>query len=386
MYAIIFVCLPLARLVLASGSAEEEHVLAKVKLVATIMKDYNSTFDRMAESIVNTNYFKELDQENVQTLLDEFSSSITPEEAGDLNISITTHDLEILFNHGRPLEDAAEDEGRGGLRAFGNNLDGSVWPNKEMHYCFHKSINSRTRRLMQRAMAAISDRSCVKFREVSYSRWTPWRSCSEWDGVVIQSDAKGCWAHKGKKGWFGSSLNMGAGCGTMGIAQHEVLHGLGMAHEHNRPDRDNWVTINFKNIKDGKAHNFRKSSGAGTNQPYDLGSLMHYGAWDFSKNRQKTIDLKSAAKQTPYIRSGKRIGQRIGLSSSDWDQLQDAYTCAPAFRNQGRYCWSKCRKSGNCNFCGTKGACCRKGYGGVGCKGRAYTRFSHTCVGSSAPP
>lgn len=37
-----------------------------------------------------------------------------------------------------------------------------------------------------------------------------------------------------------------------GIVMHELLHTAGMYHEHQRPDRDQYVTILFMNMLVGK--------------------------------------------------------------------------------------------------------------------------------------
>ena len=42
---------------------------------------------------------------------------------------------------------------------------------------------------------------------------------------------------------------------------------------------------------------------------------MHYGEYDFSSNGRPTIRTRQAA----------RIGQRVGLSTTDWRHLQRAY-------------------------------------------------------------
>lgn len=58
-------------------------------------------------------------------------------------------------------------------------------------------------------------------------------------------------------------------------------------------NRDDYVTIKWENIEAGKEQNFFKF---GTDVitdfdvDYDLLSIMHYGAYDFSTNQEATIE------------------------------------------------------------------------------------------------
>lgn len=101
-------------------------------------------------------------------------------------------------------------------------------------------------------------------------------------------------------------------CGV-GAFIHEIGHAMGLFHEHTRPDRDDFVQINWDNIETGKSHNFEIPA-AGTSAKsgaYDFGSIMHYGLTAFSDNGQQTI--------TPIVTvpAGITVGQSMGLSAGD---------------------------------------------------------------------
>ena len=62
----------------------------------------------------------------------------------------------------------------------------------------------------------------------------------------------GCWSFIGQLTYSKiQELSIGSGCATLGHVAHEFLHALGFWHEQSRPDRDNWVTINYSNVKSG---------------------------------------------------------------------------------------------------------------------------------------
>jgi len=60
---------------------------------------------------------------------------------------------------------------------------------------------------------------------------------------------------------------------------HELGHALGFFHEHQRWDRDQFVTIHYENIKSGRADDYdwiAKTNWIANSLPYDFRSIMHY--------------------------------------------------------------------------------------------------------------
>ena len=62
-----------------------------------------------------------------------------------------------------------------------------------------------------------------------------------------------CWSSVGKTRKSYQRISLGRGCGSKGIAIHELMHALGFWHEQSRYDRDSYVRIHWENIKKGKA-------------------------------------------------------------------------------------------------------------------------------------
>jgi hypothetical protein len=73
---------------------------------------------------------------------------------------------------------------------------------------------------------------------------------------------------------------------------HELGHALGLQHEHQRPDRDSFVTVDEDKIQPGQGHNFDKLSPADVvvGPTYDLRSIMHYRASTFGAGGQSPLE------------------------------------------------------------------------------------------------
>lgn len=71
----------------------------------------------------------------------------------------------------------------------------------------------------------------------------------------------------------------------------DYVTALGFYHMQSAPDRDDYVTINWDNIKANKTHNFKKYDSSIVehfNITYDFGSIMHYSATAFTKGKSVT--------------------------------------------------------------------------------------------------
>lgn len=142
----------------------------------------------------------------------------------------------------------------------------------------------------------IQDKTCMRYYVYDESYL---RSINA-DYIYVQRTSSGCYSDsigRARKGKQVVNLqptdSQGRTCMIAGIAAHELLHATGFHHAQNTPGRDDYVTIQFGNIISGREHNFYECTTCSAfGAPYDFDSLMHYGAYDFTKNGQKTIVTK----------------------------------------------------------------------------------------------
>lgn len=210
-----------------------------------------------------------------------------------------------------------------------------LWPYGIVYYTVDETMENNPHQLgiVQEAMQIIMGETCVKFQRI-YPDKTGKYPVQSW--VHIVGNYSGCTSDLGRNPFGGPSiinLNVDTCFDVIGHALHELLHTLGIYHEHIRPDRDQHIDIIWDNIKDGNAHNFQLldiNIVQDYNLPYDYDSIMHYSVTAFSKD-------KSLPTIVPKI-SGKQIGQRDHLSYYDIQKLLIAYKCGqPHTWNQLSY-------------------------------------------------
>lgn len=104
--------------------------------------------------------------------------------------------------------------------------------------------------VLEKALHTIMSKTCIKFVRIQEHAKLP----ANMSWVNITGHRKGCFSNLGHKACGPTTLNLDVNAcfRTIGHAIHEMLHILGVYHEHMRPDRDEYITIMWENIKKGK--------------------------------------------------------------------------------------------------------------------------------------
>lgn len=185
------------------------------------------------------------------------------------------------------------------------------WPNGVIPYAVDNGI-ANLKPMIAQAAEHIRNKTnnCVRFVPRTNER----------DYVWMIYGNKGCWSWIGKQGGA-QELHLGNGCGYFGLVVHEMLHAVGFAHEQNRADRDQHLTIFWDNIDKNQRYNFDILGGGLTYTNFDYNSIMLYGEYAFTAYRdRKTMEAKNKFK---IIEPWQKPGM------TDWDsyEVKRYYNC-----------------------------------------------------------
>ncbi|KAL0867876.1 hypothetical protein ABMA27_008566 [Loxostege sticticalis] len=207
-----------------------------------------------------------------------------------------------------------------------------VWPKKWKHGIVPYFIDPRTydshlAEVIVKAFDYFERATCIRLQRLK-DRPTDEDSLKkvEWLYITNPSGIRQCVHSNEKKTNKGVQMVVfGYDCLSQGEIIHEVMHQLGFSHEHTRPDRDQYITILWNNIKPGYRKYFeRRREDQLMNIPYDYASVLHYPPRAFSKNGQATVMAQTSVK----------LGQREGLSEGDVEKVGVVYGYECVDRNK----------------------------------------------------
>ncbi|XP_001953566.2 low choriolytic enzyme [Drosophila ananassae] len=195
------------------------------------------------------------------------------------------------------------------------------WPGNKVYYRISTDYSEQEVANVRKALSSFGEHTCMQFKEVQ--RFAPWGKRY----VYFKKSPNECGTLVGYQPLsFGPhDVVLTERCLKMpGVIQHEALHLLGLFHEQSRPDRDEYVQIDFDNIPEKYWWQFKTMDDTTTyNLPYDYDSVMHYSKNAFAKDPSKpTIRALVGGKAVE-----RDMGQRRGPSEGDWTKIRIMYKC-----------------------------------------------------------
>jgi hypothetical protein len=150
-----------------------------------------------------------------------------------------------------------------------------LWTGGILWYQFSPNVSASRRNLFLSA--------CQSVGEFADIRCLPRRSQDR--NYIYVQDTNENLCGSSFLGMRGGRQALKINCWRQRTLQHEIMHALGISHEHNRHDRDQHLTIVWNNIHPSNRYNFRKlARPSHALNYYDYDSVMHYDSYSGSQN------------------------------------------------------------------------------------------------------
>ncbi len=166
------------------------------------------------------------------------------------------------------------------------------WPDGKVKYYFHNVPNLL--KLNFHLSMEEWERSGIEFIEVDSSTK---------DALKISDGWETC---RTTVGYFknGGYLHYCSSSVFKELITHELGHAIGMRHEHQRPDRDEYINIHWSNINPLNSDEFEITENSLViydKYEYDYDSIMHYHPSNYSINGMDTFTIIDETVEPNYI-------------------------------------------------------------------------------------
>ncbi|KAK1989106.1 hypothetical protein LZ30DRAFT_612401 [Colletotrichum cereale] len=161
----------------------------------------------------------------------------------------------------------------------------------------------------------------VNFKKRDDGCWAQTTGSPSSGEMIVNLDLPNWWHVYG-------SFGKDKGCADNGIPGHELGHVIGLIHEHQRPDRDQYLRILEDRIDPNKTDQFTIYQTADVSLPFDYNSIMLYDTKAFAKEdwRAEVVGEESL-KHTMETVTDKKIDPWDSPTPNDFKAVNDAYGC-----------------------------------------------------------
>ncbi|XP_067950292.1 uncharacterized protein [Watersipora subatra] len=321
---------------------------------------------------------KELNIEKQEAL------SETPDRQGRIMELDIAYPLPVEQNIDTKEKNCGKDtkaKGKDRQRRNADLFSSRYWPDSTVYYVLHSSHSTEEREIFEDAIREFEKYTCIRWKE---------RTSEEKYVLVDRNET--CWSYVGMVTNGINKMGLGQLClqvrkysffklrnntrfykifsitrpvsvlsyDSKQIPIHEMCHTLGLYHEHTRPDRDTYVTVNTENIEAGALPGFARNNPEAVNlynTSYSYESVLHYGKDYYTSNGLDTITAVDERYQevmgtTPTL-SFKDI-QILSAMYNCNDECPTAHCPENAFQNHECTCYCKSDDPDNPVFiCGT---------------------------------
>ncbi|XP_035899839.1 zinc metalloproteinase nas-5-like [Anopheles stephensi] len=161
---------------------------------------------------------------------------------------------------------------------YGNVMEhvlpkGYRWANATVPYILDGDFDDRELSNIRGSMDLLTRLSCLQFKQ---------RTTENHYLVVTNKLGTGCWADTGRQPRGPTYMNLSQQCTHRpGTILHELLHVIGLLHQHTRPDRDHYLCVLYDNILAHPVALYNYEivhpwTELAFPLPYDFESIMHY--------------------------------------------------------------------------------------------------------------
>lgn len=268
-----------------------------VLIVVIIWKQYSfvsgptERYDKLI-SEVDGDGADDIDDLDSDLVLDDSVTHLNPDTVNVGDMMLTRRQYKVLY-------------GNDTSRRHGFNDAVSLWPNGIVPVIIDENAKFEESflQLLEKAMEYISGVSCIKF-DLSSDNPQHYLLISRGEACASEVGRQNGPERRGRRD---QSMKVGEHC-SVGNLVHEFLHVLGFLHMHTAEKRDDFVTINWNNIKKSTLRNFEKITAHVSmfDTQYDYRSIMHYSPKAFAVNNK----VKTIVPKEPVGVMGQRRGNR----------------------------------------------------------------------------